>query len=165
MKTLICGNGPIADDSNEQLEEFDHVVRINRWKEFVDPASRCDGWAFYPWHDLGQKDALYDFSDYLPVDTIWMPHYLFELECLLITGQKPTFCITKETAESFYDEIGYDKPTTGMIVLKMAILMGMEVFSAGFNFYNGAEKHGNHKPILEKKWYDRQKKIGSITAL
>lgn len=156
MKVLICGNGPGVEKTIGQLEEFDHVVRINQWKKYCDPNARCDAWAFYPFHAKGMQSEKYDVNDYLPVDYIWMAHPGFWGECWFLTGKLPYLQVGMSTVKELHKEVGYEKPTSGIVILKMAIKLGFDTTAVGFNFYNGKKVHEGHRPDLDKAWFYRQ---------
>lgn len=176
-KVLICGSGPSLPSQLKGVDLSDFkVVRINAWKEIDGVSNKCDAWAFYPFHSLGESESLYDFEPYLKVKELWMPHFEQEQKTFEIVGRYPDYCITKQQTIDFHNEIGHMNPTTGAVVIYMAILKGFDVYIAGFDSYEkGCHYYdikedvtntlNHHLPSMEKFWINDKLKKGIIKQL
>ena len=178
-KILVCGCGPSLPGQlkDKDLSEF-KVVRVNPWEETKGYDNKCDAWAFYPHHHLGEALSLYDVKPYIEkAKEIWMPHWGFAGECVRITGRHPDYTITEQQTKDFHKLIGHPNPTSGAVVVYMATLLDAEIYIAGFDFYQedraycfsdkAPNKKGieHHKPLMEKEWFDKQIKNNSIYVL
>lgn len=180
-KILICGSGPsiLKQLKGRDLSEFQKVVRVNTWEEIKGSDNRCDAWAFYPHHQIGEASSAYDLKPYLAkAKEIWMPHWGFYDECKRITGRYPDYIITEDQTRLLHQLIGHPDPTSGAVVVYMATLLDVKVYIAGFDFYKGDKKYyyskgkpqtkedlSHHKPWLEKKWFDGLIKKKQIIVL
>jgi len=160
-KILVCGSGPSLPGQlkNIDLSSF-FVVRVNSWGKIDGADNRCDAWAFYP---VGNY-----FEKYIDLaGSVWMPHFGFGGECERLTGIKPTYTITRQQTKDFHILIGNPHPTSGAVVIYMAMMLDAKIFIAGFDFYQGNKKYyynGNndpkigleHYPEIEQSWVNDQ---------
>ena len=178
-KILVCGSGPSLPKQlkGKSLTEF-KVVRVNNWKGIKGYDNKCDAWAFYPQHHIGEPSSLYDIKPYLKkTKEIWMPHHGFAGECVRIAGRLPEYTISEQQTKDFHLEIGNPHPTSGAVVVYMATLLDAEIYIAGFDFMQGDKQYHSsskkvsktdsayHHPEIEREWFKKQIKNGKIYSL
>ena len=148
MKILVCGNGPSLSEQLKgvDLDQFNKVVRVNRWHDIPEYDNRCDVWCFNPAAEFVFDDHDYGYERNKN-RLLWVPYPGMFKRFVNTFGRWPDYHLTsKQVAILKYVNGMKQTPSTGFLAIYMALCLGThEVYTAGFDFF---------APIGNRYYYD-----------